>query len=688
MPKKFKDRKVSMEFAALSGLIGLGYMISKSSQKQQNTRSSPPPNSTQPSIQAYQEAFTTQNTQPSNGHETSAKGFGPELDLMYKLPNGLTYPSEPSTGPYGTAFGYASNKPPYAPSLHSGIQPQPFPIESNVPMTEYRSDNTEADPTYIDSDYVISPLSGQKIASTEFKHNNMQPFFGGRVKQNIAQDSNKGILDAYNGSGSLQIKKREVENMFETSRTPYGNPNGMEQHTEFFQNRTMGGLLETHNGEKPFEPVRVGPGIGDPFGTSGQGGFQQFDINEIMRPKDTDQLRVATNPKQSYYKPMNAGTHFIGKGAEANDIGEVRKYRADRFYIDESGERFFVTNGDVIKETVRSIQVMPHTNRPETTTDYTGIAASQDHVESYVSGSYRDPMTQQYGGAGYRNADMTGYYTKDTDSQEADYGRGSFEIRPNERNETSERVMALNPAPADNQLGSIHYTDDARPTRRGETIGNIRMTGTPSGHVDRAPYATIWDSKDIARTTVRETTIYNDRMGNFGGDGAAIPNRLKVYDPEDIAKRTQKEKITAHSAWVGPSGNGAFSDMMDYAYAQNMRSNPHKEQIAKGRKPISGNGSVATFNGDPGKQNSKKFDVDILNSREFASNRPVDITPGVGDMGRVEFRVPLKLDVSRERNTYSTLSAMENNPYVQSLQRNAELDEQAVQEYSQYLASM
>jgi hypothetical protein len=672
-----------MELAALSGLIGLGYMISKSSQKNVKSHTVPPPNSLQPSVQSYSEPFV--NSQPANGSTvTSAKGFGPELDLMYKLPNGLTYPSEPSTGPYGTAFGYASNNPPYAPSLHSGTQPQPFPIDSNVPMTEYRSDRTEADPNYIDSEYVISPLSGQKMTSKDFKHNNMQPFFGGRVKQNTAHESNKGILDAYNGSGSLQIKKREVENMFETSRTPYGNPNGMEQHTEFFQTRTMGGLTQTNNGEKPFEPVRVGPGVGDPFGSTGQGGFQQLDINEIMRPKDTNDLRVATNPKQTYFTPMTAGSHYIGKGVEATDIGEVRKYRADRFYIDESGERFFVTNGDVLKDTVRSIQVMPHTNRPETTTDYTGIATSQDHVESYVSGSYRDPMTQQYGGAGYRNADMTNY----TDSQQEDYGYRSFEVRPNERNETSERVMALNPAPADNQLGSIHYTDDARPTRRSETIGNLRITGTPSGYADRAPYATIWDSKDIARTTVRETTIYNDRMGNFGGDGAAIPNRLKVYDPEDIAKRTQKERITAQSSWVGPSGNGAFTDMMDYSYAQNMRSNPHKEKIARGRKPISGNGSVAVFTGDPGKQNSKKLDADIMNDRALASNRPVDISPGVGDMGRVEFRVPLKLDVSRERNTYSTISAVESNPYAQSLRRNAEVDEQALQEYGQYLSSM
>ena len=52
----------------------------------------------------------------------SATGFGPELDMMYQMPNGQTYPSEPSPGPYGTALGYASNKPPYAPGVTPGTQ--------------------------------------------------------------------------------------------------------------------------------------------------------------------------------------------------------------------------------------------------------------------------------------------------------------------------------------------------------------------------------------------------------------------------------------------------------------------------------------------------------------------------------------------------------------------------------------
>jgi hypothetical protein len=87
------------------------------------------------------------------------------------------------------------------------------------------------------------------------------------------------------------------------------------------------------------------------------------------------------------------------------------------------------------------------------------------------------------------------------------------------------------------------------------------MTGTPISLRERAPAITVWDPKDIARTTVRETTIYLDRPGIMVL--ASAPNRLKVYDPDDIARPTQKSQLSNNLAWTGPGGNGAWNDNMD-----------------------------------------------------------------------------------------------------------------------------
>jgi hypothetical protein len=403
-------------------------------------------------------------------------------------------------------------------------------------------------------------------------------------------------------------------------------------------------------------------------------------IDNIRR---TDDLRTADDPKLTYKQPVVPGQHFIGSAAQ--DAGEVRKHRPDTFYVDETGERLFVTTGDVIKETTRPVQVLKHTARPETSVEYTGVAGSQEFGESYVTGSYRLPMAQQYGGAGYRNADMTTYTSADTDAPENDYGRAGYEVRPNERNMTGERVMGLNLVPAEAGNVTVHYDDPNRPTRRQEIVGNIRQSGTATGYAQGAPAITVWDPNDVARTTVKEGTINWNWMGQAapGADGAT---RIKVYDPDDIARTTQKSQISAKSEHFGPSIS-VNKDFTSHDAAYNMRSNPNKEQIAAGRDPLHGNGgALAVFDGNL-HQTTRKLDADIVNDRANAINRVEGLPTGVGDIGLVKYRAPLKLDVSRVRNGPETVSAVNSNPLMatQNLRYNAEHDEDVL---SELLAAM
>ena len=118
-----------------------------------------------------------------------------------------------------------------------------------------------------------------------------------------------------------------------------------------------------------------------------------------------------------------------------------------------------------------------------------------------------------------------------------------------------------------------------------------------------------------------------------------------------------------------------------------MRTNPTKEQIAIGRTPLHGNGgSLAVFDGNI-KQTTKRINADSVNDRSNAVNRVVGLTTGVGDIGLVKYRVPLKLDVAAERNQRETLSAVYNNPLMasQNLARNAEHDEE---QYSSLLQEL
>jgi len=646
-----------MEAAALFALAGLGYVV------------------TQISGKGKAENFQAVPDESSKTVNPSFNNFSYQFDT-------LVGSSPPSSEPKpenkrGSMFNYKDPNPTIFPDAAEVPQPRQEPISAATPEVSMNTEGFETTPNYSNSNTVYSELTGKRMSSDEFTHNNMTPFFGGSVKQNVKDDTNTGILDSFTGSGKLQITKREVETMFDSAKTPYGSPFGMESSTDFIQSRMND--PRSRAGERPFEPTRVGPAINEGFGTTGKGGFQQYEVNEYMQKniRRTDDLRTSDNPKLSYNQPVVPGQHFIGGPAATS--GEVRKYRPDRFYIDETGERFFVTNGDVIKETTRPIQVLKHTTRPETSSEFIGPAGSQEFGESYVTGSYHLPQTQQYGGAGFRNADMTSYTTANTDAPEADYGRSSIEIRPNERNLTGERVIGLNLVPADNASVPVHYTDDARPTRRGETVGNIRQTGTPVGYAGGAPAITVWDPYDVARTTVKEGTIDRNYMGV--ATSADAPNRLKVYDPDDIAKPTQKSQLSAKSDYFG-TPNSINKDFTSHDSAYNMRLNPNKQQIAVGRDPLHGNGgSLAVFDGEI-HQTTRRLDSDYVNDRSNAVNRVVGLPTGVGDIGAVEYKVPLKQDVYVARNGREILSGIHKNPLFESqdLSRNAEHDERIYQD--------
>jgi hypothetical protein len=663
-----------MEVAILGGLVSAGYAMSKffegGNGKQQQkpiTAGQPKPYLAPMNIEGFQSGAQAKPQYPSPSHslKSSVVDFGPDLDMMYKQPNGQTYPSEPAPGPYGDAFGYATQKPPVPPAG----SPMQVPLDTQQAMVEMRSDGIEESPVYVDGKYVISPLSGERIPAEQFRHNNMMPFFGGRVKQNIGPQTNTSILDAYTGSGANQITKREVETMFDTGKTPFGNPFGLEANAEFIKSRIND--PRARNGERPFEPVRVAPGVNEGYGTLGKGGFQQFEIDEIMKKAmpTTDKLRVADNQKLTYETPVVPGQHFVAMPAD--NSGEVRKNRPDTFYHNQNGERNLVTTGQYIAESTRPTQLLNYAARPETS-DYRIIsgATAQDTYEGYVTGSYRTPMTQQYGGAGMRNAKMEEYYTTNPDAPEADYGKSAIEIRPNERLATSERVMGLNVAQQQSGLVAVHYEDDARPTYRGDTIGNIYQAGVATGYAQGAPSVTVWDPSDVARTTVKEGTVDWNYMG-IASSGQQ-PNKLKVYDPDDIAKPTQKAQLSAALSYTGP-GNAVNKGFTSHEDARNMRLNPNKQQIATLRKPIAGNGNIATFNGDI-TQTSKKINADVVNDRANAVNRVLELGPGAEDIGRMKFRAPPQLDVGLQRNTVDMISAVENNPLNQSLRLNAMRD--------------
>lgn len=698
-----------MESLAFLGLLGLGYMAA-------------PKKDSDRIPEGFQVAEQDQQIAVNTPRETDVgRSLSGDLDLQFRLPatgrlmSSDPYPSRVQGGAFQSA---AIAVAPSAPEAVTG--------GAGVIRVQQRPDNVEAATA---REGFVSPLTGIAFKQGEFKHNNMVPFFRGQVKQNLYEGANRQMLDYQTGADSLGFAKREQTPLFEPTKQPMGNPFGMESTTEFMGDRMVAPTNRAN--EPPVEPIRVGPGLNQGFTHIPSGGFQQQAGEEFMleRLPRTNDLRVATNPKLTYAQPVVEGAHFITTSGTAETVGEVRKYTPDTFYINEKGERNFVTTGADLKSTARATQVLKTTTRMDTATEYAGIAGQAEGGATYTVGAAKAPLVKQHGPFGFRNADASSYFDKNTDADQNDYGKSSVEILPNERFYTGERVHATN-ANNQGQASTLPLQDGVKPTRAEELVENFRGTGnfTAIGGGGMAEKPTMYDPTDVARTTIKETTIDNDWLG-VAGPGGSQP-KLTVYDPNDVARTTIKE-TTIDNDWLGISApnqaqkltvydpddiarvtgrntldqiewtrNGGTKDGLMKATTRIQDGVRHTQKAAiSGKSAYAGtasafvnqemaqgaarnvrhyaqketisqgrvptNSSTKVFNGeDYVNLTYKKLIVDSVNDRQPVVDRVAAETSSLESIGIQRPRAALKLDVSAERNAPAFVSSLERNPYV------------------------
>ncbi len=697
-----------MEALGLLGLLGAGYLVSS-----EKTRANA-------NVVKSAEGFASPS--PTPRASTAPKTLVGDLDTQFRNPyTNMVIPMDPNPSRFqGNAFQTATSTPVARPMGSEAVTGG-----AGVARVQQRPDNMGA-PTPRPG--MVSALSGIEFQPGEFKHNNMVPFFRGQVKQNLYEGANRQVLDYQTGADSTGFAKREQTPFFEPTKEPMGNPFGLESTTNFVESR-MNTPVNRSN-ETPVERIRVGPGLNQGFTHIPSGGFQQqagedFVIDRMPR---TDDLRVANKPKLEYVKPVVPGAHFIATSGTAETVGEVRRYAPDTFYINENGERNFVTTGADLKATARATQVLKDTTRQDTSKEYAGPAGQAEGSATYTVPAAKAPLVKQHGPFGFRNADATTYFNKNTDAEENDYGKSGIEIRPNERFYTAERVHGTNVAPVEYGV-ALHQQDAVKPTRAQELVENFRVTGnfTAIGGGGRAEAPTVYDPNDPLRTTIKETTIDNDWLGMAAP--ASQQPKLTVYDPNDVARTTIKE-TTIDNDWLGMAapkeaqkltvydpddiarvtGRNTLDDWDWYrnmGKGENERGNLPLQDRAKNtqKAAISAksahtgsatafvsqemnqmaarnvrhyaqketvakgraptNSSTKIFNGeDYVNIQHRKLVADSVNDRAPIKDRVAAETTGAEVLGIQRPRAALKMDISAERNQYDVVTALESNPYV------------------------
>jgi hypothetical protein len=490
-------------------------------------------------------------------------------------------------------------------------------------------------------------LTGEPIDVDKFKHNNMVPFFGARIKGATADlNTSEGTLDNMQGAGSQHRRKTEQAPLFK----PQANmswANGMPNMSEFYLSRQTPGTRMAN--VKPWDEERVAPGLGVGYNTkdSGVGYNAAVEDRNAWLPKTVNQLRVDTNPKITYeleghQGPANA---YIKDYGHIETQGRVEKNRPDTDY-EVGPSRWFTTTGMEKAQTARGIEILQHVNRPETTAEYYG-SSGQDGKATYIAGEFRDTKRQQL-----ETPDVLAPSSSAAPST-GDYGHGSYKKNCNNR-ATVKQPGIIGGVESLIKAAISPIIDILRPTRKENVIGNLRPNGNAGSTVSALP---IYNPADRTRTTIKEQT-----------EGKIGYNHLNMQTQSEnaylVSKQTPvvQERDTTNISYGGTAAPATSVATSSYVAAYNQRNNPNKTQLSRPN-----HGSTNTLNNSMN-ISIARVDADRENLRTYApAGRVNNAIPSVERYGDVNMRQSYNHNQGCERIDPSILKAFKENPYTQSL---------------------
>uniref|UniRef100_A0A6C0BW83 Uncharacterized protein n=1 Tax=viral metagenome TaxID=1070528 RepID=A0A6C0BW83_9ZZZZ len=492
-------------------------------------------------------------------------------------------------------------------------------------------------------------LTGEQVSLDNFTHNNMQPYFGSTVKQRTFDlNSNESILDSKQGTGSQSFQKEARAPLFAPS-AHMSWTNGAPNSSDFIQSRVIPG--RNMNNVKPWQEIRVAPGMDDGYTAAGSGGFNAgMSAREQWAPKTVDELRTTNNPKLTYDGVITGVKHYTtNRGIE----GAVEKNRPDTFFIN-SPDRYLTTTGLEKKQMARGIQMLGNTNRVDTTTEYYGALGGDGRNSSYVPGAYHASTRPEL--APYSEHVSNAYAPGKTGATNGDYGIQGYDLLPNARSLTTERSPNLGSVGRIMSAIVLPLQDMLRPSRKENVVGNHRVSGNAATTV---PNSYVLNPADRPKTTTKETTIDNPYPANIGN------THLQGYGylANEHQPTNTHRADTSHTNYSGAAGSGVAYAAPVYDSAYNAYLNTNKEAIAQSRTSV---GNHKMF--DPYMNiQIDKLDSDRNTPRMFVPQQLHKVPVGSDIYGKTTNRSEARSTLNLERNTPDMLSALNSNPYARQI---------------------
>lgn len=497
-------------------------------------------------------------------------------------------------------------------------------------------------------------LTGQKVDCDYFRHNNMVPYFGGKLRTRV-HDSNstEALIDNYTGSGSQNKSKVEMAPLFAPA-DHYQWAHGAPNQSDFYQSRVNPSLKMSN--VKPFDEEMVGPGLGLGYTTQGAGGFNSGMLaREQWLDKNVDDLRVSSKPKASglsslgYEGPSNSYVKQLGS------IGQVEKNRVTRTF--EMGqERLLTTTGREKGATLRALPIDRDVSRPETSMSYIGGAGANVDA-NYVDGEYMPSKHVDLGQLPLGVADGTRLGNLD----EYGYGVESQFSYPNNRSANQVNNDNSYFGVVGGLIGAVvsPLLDIMRPSRKENVVGNLRTYGDAGTTVANSY---VINPNDRTPTTIRETTEYS--MFHLQPNSSVLQNGggYTVAKHQAVSNARMNQSVQ----YTGNSSAGANSrEARNYDAEYRQRNNDIKSSTINGRL-VPGNMALLNNQVNITGQDNAKY---LTNNRTPVGTLPYGLSPSADSIGRLQGKQQLYSGSEADRSNGYVLSQLQGNPYALSITR-------------------
>jgi len=436
----------------------------------------------------------------------------------------------------------------------------------------------------------------------QFSHNNMVPFYGANVTQNMhstgvpqAGDNNdcegntsgfggvtpnRGTLEAFTGRDEAYMHKREVGPMFSPAEQQtgwvYGTPGFRPDLDQYKQ------TMRVRNNEAPVQKLRVGPGIATDYNVPALGGFQQYTriLPNNVNDYKANQLegRITGGKWQFSNKPTSQFTEGVSTNRPKEYVTQARRPTMQGKFYTNAQDAGTLRVTDQVLTTLRGKQGRSETEvaggygQLEKTKGPNYCVTYGDAPVGKVMGSAVPKIKQDRGtyaklrenfkktAAG--TTSKGGYWEcRDmTQGQERwdllgggnlpvsqTVVRDGWYVNETDRGDTNPYIINATGTQFGGKWNPLSYTDQQKVTKKETMTYSYHGNATGGTNKITAPV------EDQLKTTRKQTTTFA-HQGDAGGG-----HKKTVVPMEDSVRTTRKELISfAHQG----NANGGFTGNM------------------------------------------------------------------------------------------------------------------------------